>query len=196
MASAQVLAWSSSALNVNAVDTSIYRAAAGVLTAGTGQNSGKGWFQNTGGSTRVSTTADVITATASLANGVLTNLSQTLISGRNYSGRLVLFLNNATAADGVQVDFGGGTVAISAGEFGIAAAAGATVGVRTSTAVATPVTLTALLDANDVIVDIPYSFVTGVGSGGTLIPRVANTSGTGTIAIRKISYLLSSDMAN
>jgi hypothetical protein len=180
--------WNSNSFSSASVDTNLVRVAAGVVG---GDTSPATWIQN--GAGRVRNTADVTNATATLAN--LTDLTVTLKAGRKYTGRLVLVLNESTAADGAKVDLNGGTATMTSVEFGVAAALAATVGVRTSTALATAVTLTALGDTNDVIVEIPITLVCNVA--GTLIPRQAqNAHSTGTLTTRAGSYLHLDDSAN
>ncbi len=149
-----------------------------------------GWFQNTDGRARL--TAPVTNISATLAS--LTGLTLTLIAGRKYTGRLVLFVNDATAADGLQIDLNGGGATVTSIEFGVAAALAAVVGVRTSTALATAVTLTALGDTNDVIVEIPITLV--CNAAGTIIPRQAKNSDAAgaTLTLRTGSYFHLEDM--
>lgn len=151
-----------------------------------------GWLQNAAGSTRV--VNDFTNATATMAN--LTNTSQTLISGRKYSGKLCMFISNSTAAEGAQFDLNGGTAGFSSVEFGIAGnLLGATVTVPSSTALGTAVAITVLAGTTDVYVEVPFS---GVCNGsGTLLPRAAEAShATGTLTVRGLSFMLTEDMAN
>jgi hypothetical protein len=81
-------------------------------------------------------------------------------------------------------------------EFGFSAAAGATIGTRTSTALATAITLTALADTNDVWVDIPVTLV--CNAAGTIIPRQAkNADAAGaTLTTRLGAYFWLEDSPN
>ena len=149
------------------------------------------WLLQTQANLRVGT--DATNNTATVAN--LTGLTQSLVTGNNYTGRLTVFANNSTAAEGIQFDFGGGTATFSSFEFGFTAVAGATLGTITSTAIGTPINITVLGGTGDYVIDIPFS---GVCNGsGTLIPRFAeNTSATGTATVRGLSFMVTTLMAN
>lgn len=81
-------------------------------------------------------------------------------------------------------------------EFGIASALGATIGTRTSTALSTAVTITALADTSDVCVEIPFALV--CNAAGTFIPRQAkNANAAGaTLTTRLNSYMILEDSPN
>ena len=135
------------------------------------------WLQNEGGVLHQMTGLDkslasaVTNVTTTLAN--LTGLTQNVLTG-TYVGRLVLPINNGLAADGYKFDLGGGTATVSSVHFGIASLVGATLGVRTSTALTTALTVTVLADTSDVYVDIPVEMV--VSGAGTIIPRQAKNA--------------------
>jgi hypothetical protein len=188
--------WSGSAGVAALPDCGFARAAAGVITTNIGTfgaigNAGpaKGWLQQSAGRARL--VSSVTNVTTTLAN--LTELTITLIAGRKYTGRLCLYINNALAADGFQLDFAG-TATMTSIEFGIASAVGATIGTRTSTALATPVTITVLPDTSDVIVEIPITMV--VNGAGTLIPRQAKQADAAgaTLTTRLGSFFWLDDM--
>lgn len=177
----------------NSPDVSLYRTAAGVLSAGSGGTSGSGWLQNTAGRARL--TANATNATATMSN--LTDLSMTLIAGRKYTGRLVVFANNSTAAEGLQFDFNGGSATFTSIEFGFAATppgSGLTLGTLTSTAAGTAVTATTATTA-DAVYTIEFTCV--CNAAGTIIPRfaeVSHTSGTATVKLGSNFWL--EDMPN
>jgi hypothetical protein len=179
------LNWSSTSNNPGvSQDVGLARAAAGVIGLTNG-SSGTGWIQNSAGLARL--TADVTNATTALAN--LSDLTRTLQAGRKYTGRLVLCINGAATADGFKLDLNGGSATMTSVEFGFASALAATVGMRTSTALATAVTLTALGDTNEVWIEIPLTLV--VNGAGTLIPRIGKNSNAGgfLLTVRTGSYV-------
>lgn len=183
--------WSSTGSAAGSPDTGIKRVAAGVVGPTDG-SSGSGWFQNTAGTARL--TAPVTNVTTTLAN--LTDLTVTLVAGRKYVGRLVLIVDEGLAADGFKFDLNGGTATMTSVTYGFSSAIGATLGTRTSTAIATAITLTALADTNDVILEVPVTLV--CNAGGTLIPRQAKNADAagGTLTMRTGCYLVLNDSPN
>lgn len=166
-------------------DTGLKRIAAKVIGATDG-STGNGWLQNTAG--RARTTSAPTNATATMSN--LTDLSLSVLAGRKYTGRLVLFCKNSTASEGFQVDFNGGSATVTSVQFGIATAPGATIGTATSQAIGTAVTLTAMGSTNDLVLTIEFEIV--VNAAGTLIPRfaeVSHTTGTATVEIGSSFWL-------
>ena len=121
-------------------------------------------------------------ATATMAN--LADLTMQVQAGQKVSGIAYLFAKNSVAGEGLQFDLGGGTATWTSIEFGLAGTpAGATVGVASSTAIATALTCTSVL-TTDACYPVAFSGV--VNAGGTLIPRfaeVSHTSGTATVEI-------------
>jgi len=103
--------------------------------------------------------------------------------------------NNSVAAEGLQIDFNGGTATMTSVEFGFSATPpGATLGTVDSTALATPLTVTVATTGN-VWYMIPFSCV--CNAAGTLIPRFASLAPvTGTVTIGAAGYFLLNDMAN
>lgn len=100
-----ILTWTaSSGVAAAAADTGVQRVAPGVVGCTTGGTSA-GECQNTAALARVN--ADVPNATATLAN--ITGLARNVTSARKYAGRMTLKVNNTVAAEGIQLDFGGGT---------------------------------------------------------------------------------------
>jgi hypothetical protein len=100
------LTWGSSGLGSD--DVGIERAAAGVLRTDNA-STGDGWLQVSAGRRRVA--GDATNATVTPAN--LTDLTASLKAGRKYLGELVLFCSEATAADGLRLDFDGGTATVT-----------------------------------------------------------------------------------
>jgi hypothetical protein len=110
----------------------------------------------------------------------LTDLTMNVSAGVKYVGVVCIFANNSTVGEGLAFTFGGTATATSV-EFGFdATPAGGTLGVVTSTALATPITCTTV-SASDAAYTINIGIV--VNAGGTLIPQfaeVSHTSGTAT----------------
>lgn len=149
-------------------DTNLGRAAAGVVAAYGASSATAGWIQNTAARSRVAN--DVTNATITPAN--ITGLSATLIAGRKYSGRLVLFINNALAADGLRLDFDGGTATMTSFRAGFEAGANVTTfGTMNSSALATDLTIDAFSGTGDSVVVVSFSLV--CNAAGTFIPRIA-----------------------
>lgn len=168
------------AIGFGAVNLASANAVTGLLQAA---NGGLGVI----GPTR--TTAAVTNATATMS--AITGLSAQLLANSKYVGLLVLFANNSTALEGLQFDFNGGTATIAGGgyiEYGFAGTPiGATLGVTTSTALATAITATTATTGDDIYL-IP--FTVGTKNAGTLIPEFAEvTHTTGTATIQKGSYM-------
>ena len=138
-----------------------------------GATAGVGWVQQAANASRLASA--VTNSTATLSSGVMTNLSLTLVAGRKYFGRLVVFAKNATAASGLQFDFGGGTCTATSVTFGFAGTPiGWTMSTNLSTALATTIKVTTAT-TTDVVCVIEFAMV--CNAAGTLIPRIANNSG-------------------
>ncbi len=135
---------------------------------------------------------NVTNATAVMAN--VTDLSVTLIAGHSYVGQMVVKCSNSTAAEGIAIDFDGGTSTMSsfAAALGVTAGGTSVLTVITSSALATDLVATTI--TNETWLMIPISLV--VNAGGTLIPRfcegTAHTSGTATFSAG--SYLELTDI--
>lgn len=183
--------WSTNSTSFGSPDTGIVKVVAGVCKTDDGSG-GSAWLQNSSGLARLTTSPTNVGTT--LDN--LTDLTLTVKAGRKYTGRIVLFINNALAADGFKFDLNGGTATMTSIEFGIASAIGSTIGTRTSTALGTALTITALPDTNDLVVEIPVGFV--VNAAGTIIPRQAkNADAAGaTLTTRLNSYFMLDDSPN
>lgn len=87
--------------STSACDTCFTRAAANVFGLSAGD-----WTQQTNG--RSTLAADYTNATTTFSN---TALSITVISGRKYTFKSVLFISDSIAADGAKFDFNGGSAA-------------------------------------------------------------------------------------
>lgn len=166
-----------------ATDVAIKRLAASVMgLSNANDGSGAGWLQQTAGRSRV-TTSNVTNATTTFA--AITGCSATVIAGRKYSGRLVVFCDDSTAADGIKFDFSAGTAtwtsfraALSGnGQVGVT-------GVTVSAAINTALTITAM---NGTTVHcFVYEFAGVCNAAGTFIPefaQVAHTAGTATVYV-------------
>lgn len=176
--SAAPLVWST--------DSGFVRVAANVVKPTAGAT-GSGWLQNTAG--RAALSADVTNSTSTLAN--LTGLSLTLAAGRTYSFRMVLFLTNTVAAEGVQVDLAGGTTTATAVRFRGTLVDTALLFSTTATALATA--LSAATATGPSVMELTGTIT--VNAGGTFIPRAAeNTHVTGTLTAARGSYIWAEDM--
>ncbi len=149
------------------------------------------WLRQSSGVARVTT--PVTRALATFTS--ITDLSLTLIAGRKYIGQLVLFAKNSVAAEGLQFDLNGGGATMTSIIYGFSATppgASLALGVLTSTALATALTVTTATTADAVYV-IPVALVCNVA--GTIIPRLAeatSTSGTATVETNSYFYLVDS----
>lgn len=154
-----------------------------------GTSSADGWIQNRAGRRRI--TADATTTSTTPAN--LTALTVNLEAGRHYTFKLVLFTENATAADGLRVDFDGGTATMT--DFraeGYVADSTSVVSLPGVTTLAddlvdTNVSGAALVEINGTLT---------VNAAGTFIPRLgkeADAAGA-TLTYRRGSYLWVEDM--
>lgn len=161
--------FSASVLSSNA-DVSFLRLAAKVLAV-RDFDTGGGWLQNTGGLSRVASA--VTNVTTAMAN--VTGLSATLIAGRKYTGKLVLFASDVTAADGLKLDFDGGTATMTSFQAAITGnAQGATAGTVVSDAIATDLNFTALNGTGVNCIEVQIAFV--CNAAGTFIPRIAKNA--------------------
>lgn len=187
LATGTKLSWSSGVPDAAVEDVAILRAAVGVLRVADATTGG-GWLQETAGTKRVS--ADVTNATTTPAN--LTDLTITgsgLLAGRKYTGELVIYCDDSTAADGISFDFDGGTATMTS--FIAQGTISDTAGVRNlarSAALATDI-----VDATttgSALVRINVAFV--VNAAGTFIPRfwqTAHTTGTATVSANSYLHL-------
>lgn len=188
MASSGQLAWSSGAdPYTSGVDAGIERIAAKVIGVTDG-STGVGWIQ-TAGESRV--TGNVTNATVTPAN--ITGLSATVAAGRTYSGQIVLYFNQSTAADGFRFDLDGGTAtATDVRITGTISDSTSTRFLGMNTALATDFTDTSTSGNAEVTIN----FTITVNAAGTIIPRFANeAASTGTGTVYRGSYMILTDIA-
>jgi hypothetical protein len=142
---------------------------------------GGGWMQQTSGDAALN--AGFTKANASLA---ATNLSFTVLAGRSYRITGCLQVSNTTAAEGVQIDFAGGSATATTFFMNSTAAGSVVVGTVVSTSLAgvinyTTITGTDYLNLNGYLL---------VNAAGTFIMRAAeNTTATGTLTVGVGSWL-------
>lgn len=143
---------------------------------------------------RARLTANATNGTTSFSS--LSDLSLTLVAGRNYCGRLALRCSDSTAAEGLKVDFNGGTATMTAFNAGLTGnVQGATAGTTVSAALAAALNLTAMNGTGDhwLVFDVSLT----VNAGGTFTPRFAqNSHSTGTATAAAGSYLWLEDSPN
>lgn len=139
-------------------------------------------------------TADVTESAAALTN--LADLSQSVTSGTNYVGTLVIKCVDSVAADGVQFDLSGGTATASytwAGAVVSVSGGADTPGTLISTALNGVMNWTTFTGESLVVIQMS---ITASGTG-TIIPRAAqNTHSTGTATFRKGSWFKLEPSAN
>lgn len=154
---------------------------AGTLTTrvtvdSTGLVTATGFVQQAGARSRVN--ADVTNATTTMAN--ITGLTATVVAGRKYTGRIVLYCADSTAVDGIKVDFdGGGATMTSFRAHGTIFDTALLLSSQT-TAIATDFAVATI--TGDSMIEIYFAFV--VNAAGTFLPRVAqnaHTAGTATV---------------
>jgi hypothetical protein len=123
----------------------------------------------------------------------LTDLTLTLLASTKYVGYMLLYASNSTAGEGLQFDLNGGGATMTSIEYGFVATppgASLALGTLTSTALATPLTVTTATTA-DAVYWIAIGLV--VANAGTLIPRFAensvHTSGTATLKSNSAIFL-------
>ena len=117
----------------------------------------------------------------------ITNLTTTLLAGRSYRGRLILY-TTSNIAGGVKIDFDGGTatVTIFNAEADIhQGGALVTPGASRSNALATDIANVTAVTAATIEVEF---FIT-VNTAGTLIPRFSNNAAVGTSSVLIGSYM-------
>jgi hypothetical protein len=186
IASADYYGIASGTVDGTSPDVGIARIAAGVM----GSASVATWFQNTSGEAALAAnfTRSDTTLTA-------TNLSRTVISGRTYNFECNLFISQATAASGWQLDFNGGSAAMT--NFVCHAESIAETGIivvlanATSAALATVINATTTVTTGGQVIKIVGSFVPS--GAGTFILRACDNSGAGTLTIKRGSHLILRD---
>lgn len=134
------------------------------------------------GTSRV--TGDLTNATTTMAN--VTGLSATLVAGRTYTGRMVLFVSESTAVDGGKFDFGGGSA--TATDFrahGTVFDTALLLSTQT-TALATDFAIATI--TGSAMVEIYFTLT--VNAAGTFIPMFAqNSHSAGTLTVFRGSYM-------
>ena len=187
--SGSTFAWTSSSTdatngNTNTADTSFNRLAAGIIGV-------TSWIQNTGGEATLN--ANYTNATATFSN---TALSRTVISGRTYNFECNLFISESTAVDGWQLDFNGGSAAMT--NFVCHAESIAETGIivvlanATSAALATVLNATTTVTTGGQVIKICGSFVPS-GAGTFILRAAQNTHSTGTLTIKRGSNMILRD---
>lgn len=115
----------------------------------------------------------VTSTDTTLAN--LTELAASVVKDRQYFGELVLFASCPTAADGLKLDFDGGSATMTSFAAGVVGnVQGATLGANVSAALATDVIASALNGTGVNAIVVKFGFV--ASASGTLIPRVAKNA--------------------
>lgn len=185
------IAWCDGASNGTPV-LGIKKAATGTMPVAvmTDGSTGLGWLQNSAGRSRV-TTSDVTNITITPAN--ITGLSATLIAGRKYAGEMVLFCSEATAADGLRLDYDGGTATMTSFlAQGYLSDDGGFQAIARTTALATDTTNTTITGSTVVVVR--FAFV--CANAGTFIPRFAKEADAAGAALTVTvgSYMMIEDM--
>jgi hypothetical protein len=186
LASVSQLSWSSGVPAIGSCDTGIARLAAAALKVTDGSTGG-GWLQQGGGNKQLS--ANATNATTTMSN--LTGLSVTLIAGRKYSGKLIVYAANSLAADGIKLDFDGGTATMTSFRaHGTIYDTALLLSSQTS-AIATDFAVATV--TGDAKIEVAISFV--CNAAGTFIPRFAgNTAVSGTVTAYLGSYIILDDM--
>lgn len=176
------LAWTNTALDASAtLDTGLARVAANVAKATDG-STGLGWLQHAGLS-RVN--ADVDNASVNVMANI-TGLSATLLAGRKYTGKLVLYCKNTVAVEGFKCDFDGGAATMTSFRaHGTVFDTALLLSAQTS-ALATDFTVVTI--TGDSIAEIHFAFV--CNAAGTFIPRAAPVARvTGQTTVYANSYM-------
>ncbi|MDE2095647.1 MAG: hypothetical protein KGL39_00190 [Patescibacteria group bacterium] len=139
--------------------------------------------------------ADVTNATATMSS--LTDLSVTLVSGKRYSGMVLLLAQNSVTLEGLQFDFNGGSASTTnffAGFSAVPPGTGIVLGTVTATALSTTLTVTTATATT-----MPYLILLTVlcNAGGTFIPRFAEVSHvTGTATVSQGSFIRLEEAGN
>src|SRR5262249_3681359 len=97
-----------------------------------------------------SVASNVTNATTTFAN--LTDLTVNLQAGKKYTGTLVIYATDSTAADGLKLDFNGGSATMTTFEAGFASVppGAPTLGTITTTALGTALTVSTATTADAV----------------------------------------------
>lgn len=188
------IAWAQSGQVIGGAtpDAGIQKIAPSVIGPTQGDNTTAGWIQNSAGESRV-TTSNVTTVSITPAN--ITGLSATVIASRKYRGELVVYCSEATAADGLRIDFDGGAATMTS--FIAQGSVQDDTSVRgmgangRTTAIATDFVETTI--TGNTIMRLTFAFV--VNAAGTFIPRVAKEADAAgaTLTVTVGSYMTLED---
>lgn len=139
------------------------------------------------------TSSAVTSANTTLVS--LSDLSVNVSAGQKIAGVIRIFANNSTSGEGIKFALDGGSATFTSIEFGFTGTpGGATLGTKCSTAIATPITCSAVT-TTDACFEIAFAGV--VNAAGTLIPRFAeNSTSTGTATVQINSTLSIATTAN
>ena len=162
-------------------DCGVKRAAAGVIGITNGTTPSGGWIFAEGPK---SLAAAYTNATTAMSN--ITGLSTTLITGRKYQFQMSLFVSTDVAADGIKIDFDGGTA--TALDFRSHTKVFDTALLLSSqtTAIATDIAQATI--TGDSVIEVSGTFE--VNAAGTFIPRASqNAHTTGTLTIQRGSWI-------
>lgn len=161
--------------------------AAKVLTCYDFNGATAAWLQNSAGV--AITTANATNNTTTMSN--LSGLTITVIAGRKYSFKMILYCANSLAADGAKFDFDGGTATMTTFRaHGTLFDTALLLSTQTS-ALATDFAQATM--TGDSMMEINGSFT--VNAGGTFIPRFAcNSAVSGTLTVYSQSFIDVEDM--
>jgi hypothetical protein len=162
---------------------------AALLTVGSGdlfQVDSDGWPSGPGDKYLA---ANVTNNTTTMSN--VSGLSVTVVGGKKYAFRLVLYVSNSTAADGAKVDFDGGT-ATATNFRGHATVFDSALLLSTQvTDLATDISVTTITGNSKIEVDGSFE----PSSNGTFVPRFAmNTAVSGTLTVYRGAHLVVKQM--
>ena len=180
---------SSAANATNSVAAGFVYVTEAVIKMRGGSGAPPGWLQQSAGRSRVNS---AVTNTG-ITPAAITGLSHTLIAGRKYTGRMVLYAAVPTSADGIRIDFDGGTATMTSFVAqGILSDDTSTRKLSRTTALATDITDTDL--NGDGLVVIELGFV--CNAAGTFIPRIAKEADAAgaTLTVLANSFLWLEDM--
>lgn len=182
--------WSASANSGNATnDTGLGRLDINTLKVSDG-SSGGGYIQQAAGHVMLGASGTNTTTTFAT-----TGLTANVISGRKYAFKMVLYLSNTVAADGLKVDYnGGGATATDFRVNNVLWQTGTATPLQATQTTALATAVTQATATGQCTFSAEGTFTPS--STGTFIPRYAmNAATTGTLTIQRGSHLQLSDMA-
>lgn len=130
--------------------------------------------------------SDLTNSTTTFSN--MTGITSTLVSGRKYTGKLVIKCNNSASAEGIKLDFNGGSMTISSFWAAAADLVGGTnvLGTGISTSLAGVINFSTI--TGETVIEVNFSFV--CNGTGTFIPRFAeNSHAAGTLTVELGSFM-------